>query len=82
MSILRILSDLVLLLAFLDLFALMLINFRKDRGIVLKDLAKMFKSKSFAYRLISILSIFFVLLPLSIPFSIVQIMNDSNDRNT
>jgi hypothetical protein len=79
MSIIHIINDLIILVALLNVFALMLINFRKDRSIVLKDLAKMFKSKSFAYRSISLVSIFFVLLPISIPFSIVQIMNDSNE---
>ena len=77
----KLISDILILILFLNVFALMLINFRDDRRIILKDLTNMFKSKSASYIVISIVSTFFFLLPFSIPFSIIHIMYGSNDRD-
>jgi hypothetical protein len=79
MLVFNIIGNIIVMIGMLNIFALILIIFRNDRLMVLKDLFNMFQYKSLAYYTISIVSLFFFLLPFSIPFSIMHIIDNSND---
>jgi len=69
------------LISLLNILGLFFILFRPDRKIILKDLKNLFYGKPIRIWIYSLFLAFFFLLPFSIPFSIMQIMNkDGNDH--
>jgi len=77
---LEVFKDLFMFLSLLNVFAVIFILFRPDRKMIWKDFKKMFVVKSLAYITISIISAFFFLLPFSIPFSIMTIMEGDDNK--
>jgi hypothetical protein len=75
----QLILDIISLFALVNTIGLMLILLRPDRYIVLKDLKNMFIVKRIYLFFTTLLLTYFVLVPLSIPFSIIQIMNGGDD---
>ena len=79
MLMLETIHEVLLFVTALNIMAIILILFRKDRGLIFRDLRNMFRLKSFSYVFINLISSFFFLLPFSIPFSIMYLMDGSDD---
>jgi len=67
------------LVTLLNVIGIILILFRPDRRMVVKDLKNMFLDRPITLWGLSLFLIFFVFIPISIPFSIIHIMIESND---
>lgn len=65
----------------LNIIALILIIFRSDRKMVFKDFKKGFSKGSMRVFLLNAFLMFMFLIPLSIPFSIIQIINHGSDSD-
>lgn len=69
------------LIGLLNVIGVLLLAFRPDRKIVLNDLKNMFINRRFALLFSSLMLAFFVLIPFSIPFSVIQIMKRGDERD-
>jgi hypothetical protein len=74
-------GDILLMLSILNVFSLFLILFRTDSHLILKDFKRMFATKAVLYIVLNLMAAFFFLLPFSIPFTIMHIMDKENDDN-
>lgn len=59
--------------SYLNVFALILLTFRKDKKLIMDDLIRMVARDSVFLAIFSLLSLF-IILPLTIPFSILNIL--------
>jgi hypothetical protein len=72
-------KEIIMLFALLNIIGIMLIILRPDRNIILKDLKKMFIVKKIYLFFTTLILVYFVMIPISIPFSVIQIMNGGDD---
>jgi hypothetical protein len=72
-------KEIIMLFALLNIIGIMLIILRPDRHIILKDLKRMFIVKKIYLFFTTLFLIYFVMIPISIPFSVIQIMNGRDD---
>jgi hypothetical protein len=80
----EVISNVFLLWAIVYLIGLFLISIRKDKKIIVNDINRFIYVKGFFGFLIStilVLLVYFILVPMSIPFSIRNIFNNLKNKN-
>jgi len=80
----EVISNVFLLWAIVYLIGLILISIRKDKKIIINDINRFIYVKGFFGFLIStilVLLVYFILVPMSIPFSIKNIFNNLKNKN-
>jgi hypothetical protein len=80
----EVISNVFLLWAIIYLIGLILISIRKDKKIIINDINRFIYVKGFFGFLIStilVLLVYFILVPMSIPFSIRNIFNNLKNKN-
>ena len=80
----EVISNVFLLWAIVYLIGLILISIRKDKKIIINDINRFIYVKGFFGFLIStilVLLVYFILVPMSIPFSIRNIFNNLKNKN-
>jgi hypothetical protein len=80
----EVIANVFLLWAIVYLIGLVLISIRKDKKIIINDINRFIYVKGFFGFLISILLVlivYFILVPMSIPFSIRNIFNNLKNKN-
>jgi TM2 domain-containing membrane protein YozV len=80
----EVIANVFLLWAIVYLIGLFLISIRKDKKIIINDINRFIYVKGFFGFLIStilVLLVYFILVPMSIPFSIRNIFNNLKNKN-
>jgi TM2 domain-containing membrane protein YozV len=80
----EVIANVFLLWSIVYLIGLILISIRKDKKIIINDINRFIYVKGFFGFLISIilvLIVYFILVPMSIPFSIRNIFNNLKNKN-
>jgi|LakMenEpi12Oct12_1017442.scaffolds.fasta_scaffold00019_2 hypothetical protein len=80
----EVISNVFLLWAIVYLIGLILISIRKDKKIIINDINRFIYVKGFFGFLTStilVLLVYFILVPMSIPFSIRNIFNNLKNKN-
>jgi hypothetical protein len=80
----EVIANVFLLWAIVYLIGLVLISIRKDKKIIINDINRFIYVKGFFGFLIStilVLLVYFILVPMSIPFSIRNIFNNLKNKN-
>lgn len=80
----EVIANVFLLWSIVYLIGLILISIRKDKKIIINDINRFIYVKGFFGFLISIilvLIVYFILVPMSIPFSIRNIFNNIKNKN-
>jgi TM2 domain-containing membrane protein YozV len=80
----EVIANVFLLWSIVYLIGLVLISIRKDKKIIINDINRFIYVKGFFGFLISIilvLIVYFILVPMSIPFSIRNIFNNLKNKN-
>jgi hypothetical protein len=80
----EVISNVFLLWAIVYLIGLVLISIRKDKKIIVNDINRFIYVKGFFGFLIStvlVLIVYFILVPISIPFSIRNILNNLKNKD-
>jgi TM2 domain-containing membrane protein YozV len=80
----EVIANVFLLWSIVYLIGLILISIRKDKKIIINDINRFIYVKGFFGFLISIilvLIVYFILVPMSIPFSIKNIFNNLKNKN-
>lgn len=80
----EVIANVFLLWSIVYLIGLILISIRKDKKIIINDINRFIYVKGFFGFLISVilvLIVYFILVPMSIPFSIRNIFNNIKNKN-
>lgn len=80
----EVIANVFLLWSIVYLIGLILISIRKDKKIIINDINRFIYVKGFFGFLISVilvLIVYFILVPMSIPFSIRNIFNNLKNKN-